>query len=276
MHQNKCLLKQDFLTFIYVCHPQPLGHHGSINSALKIARGEWIQIINDHDLLLPKSFSQIEKIIDQSLEIDVISGCFYYINQQDEVLLKPHPLSQEGLVSKDFFNGLLTENPLHSVAIIYHKTIFTKVGYFNPEIELAGDWELWQRIAKIPRVRWYYLPEALACVRVDTTARTLKEHLFVPEKYIWQIFHKGRAYLSLEEQKIVKKHRYFRCFTEAEELLLRGKMDQVLSLMLDLVEFSNMGDRLWLEVLNQSGFKYKKEMYDIMLMLMEKLETTNA
>jgi hypothetical protein len=53
-------------------------------------------------------------------------------------------------------------------------------------------------------------------------------------------------------------------------------MDQVLSRMLDLVEFSDVGDRLWLEVLNQSEFKYKKEMYDIMLMLMEKLEMKNT
>lgn len=270
---HKHLFRENLCSLVYIRHSHKLGYYASLNEGLKTARGEYVQIIHSHDLLLPESLSKIENIIRKSSPIDIISGCFYFINQKDELIDKPMPLAETGLAPRIFLNRLLIENPLHAVSIVYHNTIFSQVGYFNIGVEDGGDWELLRRVVKLAKVRWYYLSEPLTCARIDTTHQSLREQLFIPEKYVWQIFDKGRSYLSLGEQKIVKKHRYFRCFSEAEDLLLTGKMDRLFSLILDLIEFSNLGDRLWLEVLNQSTFKHKQQIYEVMVMLMEKLET---
>ena len=57
-----------------------LGMASNYEKALKIAKGDWVSILGQDDLMLPNSVSRIQRLIDKNSEIDVIvsSRSYYY------------------------------------------------------------------------------------------------------------------------------------------------------------------------------------------------------
>ncbi len=257
-------------TIHYIKHPQFLEVYANINWGLKLANGQWLYLIHAGDLLLESTLVWFEEIIQQQPNLDLISGGFYQINQFNEILYKSDFLNNKGLVEPRFFEQFFISNPLQPITTIYNKALLEKVGYFNTNLATGADWELLRRVIKVPNLNWYYLPQYVGAARSHIT----NDQSALSNADVWQILDASERYFSPDEQRISKKNRFSQCFQSMEEYLLAGKVDRALSVGLDLVTFSDLGDRLWLEVLKQQNFKYKQQMYEMISMLMKQVEIT--
>lgn len=259
------LEKRDY-TFYYISHSQKLRHYDSLNTVLRLVNGEWIYI-SDHNTLLEKNaFSEFEQAIQTYTDLDLLCGRFYQVNAQAEIVKTSPKLGTERIVDQDFFSLFLFNNPLKLAPILYHKRIFAALDYFNPKLGQFIDWEFLRRITQSPYKNWYYCPKYLACSCLNSIEKDVENSLNNSSQSIWNMINLGQQYYPYREQKLVKKSQYIKLFSLINQLFLDEKVDQTFSLLWEMVEYSELGDRLWLEVLNQSTLKYKREIYDVIVM----------
>ncbi|OKH15150.1 glycosyltransferase [[Limnothrix rosea] IAM M-220] len=265
--QYSVYLNPEKYTIHYIRHPQCLGEYANLNWGLKCANSPWIYFVCDDNLLLENTLLWFEEIIEKQPSLDLISGAFYTINKTDEILEKSEFLANSGLVDQGFLNRFLAENPLQSIATIYHKRLFKKIGYFNLDLGKLADWEFYRRVTKIRGLNWYYLPQYIGAYRQEPMLKSPLATINVSDKAVWQVLKLSQKYFSPVEQRISRKSRYWQCFGAVDGYFIAGQIDQAISICLGLVDFSGLGDRLWLEVLNQYDFKYKQQIYELMLIL---------
>lgn len=263
-------LSQTKYTVHYIRYPQYLSQSASINWGLKLANSPWIYIVQAHNLLLKNTLSWFEDILQQHHNLDLVSGAFYTIDKIDNIMSKSDFLAHTGLVNLDFLELFITKNPLSQITTFYNKRIFEKAGFFNPELEATANWELFRRISKIPNLNWYYLPQYIGAYRDHQELDQYETS--ISHESIWQVLRLSKQYFSPLEQKISRKNRYHQCFQAIDNHLIDSKFESALAICLDLVEFSGLGDRLWLEVLNQANFKHKQQIYELMLNLIDKMK----
>ncbi|NJN72905.1 MAG: glycosyltransferase [Limnothrix sp. RL_2_0] len=259
------LEKKDY-TFYYIHHPQKLKYYDSLNTTLQLVNGEWIYISGQNISLEEKTFSRFDQAIQTCTNLDLICGRFYQINTEAEIVKTSPLLGLEGLVNQDFFSFFLFNNPLESAPILYNKKIFELLGYFNSQLEQFIDWEFLRRITQSSCTTWYYYPKYLACSCSDSAEKDVLNPPNYSSQSIWKMINLGQQYYPHREQKLVKKSQYIKLFTFINQLFLDAKVDQTFSLLWEIVQYSELGDRLWLEVLNQSKLKYKREIYDVIVM----------
>jgi hypothetical protein len=238
---------------------------------LRLTNGKWIYISEDNNLFEENAFSEFEQAIQTCTNLDLVCGRFYQINAEAEIVKTSPKLGLEGIVDQDFFSLFLFNNPLKSAPILYNKRIFETLGYFNPQLEQFIDWEFLRRITQSSCTNWYYCPKYLICSRLSSTIKDNENPLNDDTQLIWQMINLGQEYYPYREQKLVKKSQYIKLFNLINQLFLDQKVDQTFSLLWDIVQYSELGDRLWLEVLNQSKLKYKREIYDVIVMFSRKL-----
>jgi glycosyltransferase involved in cell wall biosynthesis len=125
------------------------------NVALRAARGEIIAYLAHDDLWLPDHLSQL------------VSGLLE--NEAEMAYSLPLFVSMRGCLEPMVFN---LNDPqvwdawqarrlsyLTLACVVHRRASLERYGYWNETLRAAGDWELWQRIARRePRPNYAYLP----------------------------------------------------------------------------------------------------------------------
>ena len=118
-----------------------LGMTSNYEKALRVAKGEWVSIMGQDDLMLPNSVSRILEIIDKNREIDIIvsSRSYYYWDNyvrdknQIKLMIYKNDLVTRKISSKNrlFFtlNGLCeyNEGPQLYTGSIIRKVLIDKI-----------------------------------------------------------------------------------------------------------------------------------------------------
>lgn len=122
------------------------------NAGLKIAKGEFIQLLDSDDLLEPEKIRvQVEALVcDPEIDISV-SGYRYFDDLTKELkIIGRNNLFPEVVLYKndrDVKEVLNIKNPMVISAPIYRKGVFEKVGVFDEELVSLEDWEFHTRCA---------------------------------------------------------------------------------------------------------------------------------
>lgn len=136
------------------------------NSALELAEGEYIALLDHDDYLWPNALFEIAKLINEKPDADFIYS--------DEDKLEPDDKTHTG----PFFKPDWSPHYLRSVNYITHfaaikKNLIDKVGGFRPGYEGAQDWDLFLRITRVTD-KIYHIPTVLYSWRKSqsSTAQT--------------------------------------------------------------------------------------------------------
>lgn len=146
-----------------------IGMMNNWNKCIKMARGKYVMILGDDDILLPNFIEESLKIF---LKYRNIGFTFSHINKMDE---KGKILSKWGY--KFFKNGLIrgenyiktTINNLccmtNSSSVLINKKVFEKVGYFeSPFARNTFDLNMWIKVAN--RFNVYFIEKTLSNYRI--------------------------------------------------------------------------------------------------------------
>lgn len=139
------------------------GQADAINKGLAMAGGDILAYLCADDLYEPDALRHVCGAFAEDGGIDVVYADFYFLEgasgrkrRKSAARFSPDRLSRE--------------NPLGQPAVWWRRGIHGRFGGFDETLHYCLDHEYWLRLGT--RVRWHYLPEALAVSRLHADAKT--------------------------------------------------------------------------------------------------------
>ncbi len=114
------------------------------NAIIENMRGEFVLWLDDDDVLLPQALQTHLAVLEANPDADIIYGNLYGCDHQLNVVREmnyPQRSPAETLRSMLFFS------PFPNGGTMIRKSVFTKVGMYEPALTRAEDYDLWVRAA---------------------------------------------------------------------------------------------------------------------------------
>jgi glycosyltransferase involved in cell wall biosynthesis len=128
-----------------------LGIPGNWNRCVQLARGKYIAIFHQDDLMLPGNLSQKVVLLDQNPTVGFVYSDVQCIDQAGQVTGGHHiPQPEQDLIMpgcKLFEMVALTGNPVACPSVIARSQCYQHLGLFSTLLPFATDLEMWLRIA---------------------------------------------------------------------------------------------------------------------------------
>jgi len=196
------------------------GASESRNLGIKKATFSIVSFLDADDIYCQNRFTKDIKVLTSNPTID---GCYSAIRYMNEPFGKVFTLRKKILPSK-LFHFLLRGKygHFHINGITLKKEVFNSVGYFNPNLRLHQDSEMWLRISFAKKLLGSELEESVGLIRRHEGNRIWKfqsnetKYLAYTSFYNWIIFKKIKIFdLFLLSRKItllqykIEKRNYF-------------------------------------------------------------------
>lgn len=144
------------------------------NKGIEIATGRLIAFFDGDDIWYPKKLESCLEAFNKDSTIDILCHDLSLLRTSDGKILRR---SFFGPYQDDMHRQLLLEgNALATSSTIMKRSIFSEDGYSFSEDERlfsVEDYDLWLRLTKSKRYRFFYLPEILGVHRVFENSATL-------------------------------------------------------------------------------------------------------
>jgi glycosyltransferase involved in cell wall biosynthesis len=146
------------------------GQVDAINKGLRACRGDIIGWLNSDDVLLPGALDSVTAAFRAHANMEWVHGRCEIIDSDDR------PIRRWVSTYKDFrarhhtFENLLTENYISQMTTFWRRRVHDEIGYLDPSLKLAFDYDLWLRLAK--RGSPVYVRDRIACFRWYMTSKS--------------------------------------------------------------------------------------------------------
>ena len=155
------------------CEPRNLGLAGIWNRCIERARGEWVHILHQDDLVFPGFYQSLRSGVEKFPQSGAALCRHAYCDESGHwhrlsILEMPSP----GLL-QNFVEPLVTAERVQCAAIAVRRSTYEQLGGFNHDLKHAVDWEMWIRIAS--KFSFFYEPKILACWRNYAGATTSRQ-----------------------------------------------------------------------------------------------------
>jgi glycosyltransferase involved in cell wall biosynthesis len=133
------------------------------NTCIERARGQWVHILHQDDLVLPGFYRRLSEGVTAHPAVGAAFCRDVVIDGQgqrkwSQLLIRETP----GLVD-DWIEHVFVALHLRASAMVVKRSVFEALGGFRLDLQYALDWDMWKRIAAAYPL--WYEPEALACYR---------------------------------------------------------------------------------------------------------------
>jgi len=120
------------------------GAGAAVNVGLAHARGEWVLVHRADELLEPHALEALLARVAGDPALGAVYGGWADVDSEGRVLTE-HRAERSG----DLFDLLAVSCPFALHSCMARRALVEEVGDFDPELEAAGAWDLWQRIARL-------------------------------------------------------------------------------------------------------------------------------
>ena len=103
----------------------------AMNKAVDMAKGEWIKVLNDDDLLTKNCLKDL-----YNNRGDMVYGNDIIFNGTEKLYCPPADITIKNLLP-------LIKNPIPFPTVLFKKDVLLAVGGFDPEIPLASDYDFY-------------------------------------------------------------------------------------------------------------------------------------
>ena len=159
-----------------------LGLAGNWNACLGLARGRWVHILHQDDLVSPGFYEQLGRGSEARPDIGAAICGFAYIDAQgDRIKLGPTEQETAGVL-EGWSERAAVDVRIQCPAIVVKREVYERLGGFRHDLRFVLDWEMWARIASAYPV--WYEPKVLASWRDHAgseTQRLQKSRAILPD-----------------------------------------------------------------------------------------------
>jgi glycosyltransferase involved in cell wall biosynthesis len=205
--------------------PRNLGLTGCWNTCIDRARGEWVHLFHQDDLVLNGFYRALEKAFNSSASIGA-AFCRHAICDGNGHWLELSRLHRREAGIIPDFGAIIGEGQhIQTPSIVVRRSTYEKIGNYQSDLAYTLDWEMFQRIAANFDI--WYEPQILAVWRkhvVSETAR-LAGNGKLGADYL-KVFSLTKEYYKKYPQllRISKEEHSKVVALEAKKLLVAGKM----------------------------------------------------
>jgi glycosyltransferase involved in cell wall biosynthesis len=124
-----------------------LGSTGNFNRCIEESRGELVHILHADDWVEKEFYASVDDAFLRNPEAAMVCCRVYIVDDEGELLeLSPRLdfLNKPSLAQ----NQLYRENLIRTPRVVVKKSVYKKIGGFDPSLRHAADWELWIRILR--------------------------------------------------------------------------------------------------------------------------------
>jgi len=148
--------------------PQNLGISGNWNSCIQQARGHWIHILHQDDLVLPGFYHRLRSPLTKDPTIGA-AFCrnIYMDGDSNWQSLSPLERKTPGILS-GWIEKMTVSCKMLCPAVVVKRQVYEQLGGFHGQLHYALDWDMWKRIA-VNYPIWYE-PQPLACYRLHAAS----------------------------------------------------------------------------------------------------------
>ncbi len=190
------------------------------NRGLEVSKAPLVSFLDSDDLWLPKKLGTQHKFMQDHPEV--------WICQTEEIWLRKgrrvNPKRHHQKVSGDIFQRSLDLCLVSPSAVMLRRELFEKVGYFDEELPVAEDYDLWLRVAVDHQVE--LLPDPLVIKRGghsdQLSSRSSIDRYRI--KALEKLLNCGR--LSLEQYDWTWRALQHKCQIYGEGCIKRGKAQE--------------------------------------------------
>src|SRR6266487_1683238 len=159
---------------VFHAEPQNRGLANTWNRCIERARGHWVHILHQDDIVLPGFYDRLRKAAECS-EAGAIF-CRHAIANSKGHWIQLSELHRESPGLLDDWHGKITvQCVIQCAAIAVRRRVYEQLGGFLPHLHYVPDWEMWQRIASQFPV--CFEPSILACYRLHSNSATSRLRL---------------------------------------------------------------------------------------------------
>jgi hypothetical protein len=184
---------------------QRLGIAGTWNECIAQARGYWIHILHDDDMVLPGFYAELRRGIDSRPDVGAAFCRFAYVGESGELLSLVNLERTTPGVLEDWLDRIFVSVRVQCPAIVVRRAVYEEIGGFRMDLRYALDWEMWRRIAVHYPV--WYSPRTLAHYRMhldSETTRLDKQNATISD--ILESIRLAGAYLPVARASVVERH----------------------------------------------------------------------
>jgi len=150
------------------------GLANSWNRCVERARGDWVHILHQDDIVLPGFYDLLRKGAEESHAVAIF--CRHAIANSNGHWIQLSELHQESAGQLHDWHAKITAQQLiQCAAIAVRRRVYEQLGGFLPQLHYVPDWEMWQRIASQFPV--CFEPSILACYRLHSNSATSRLRL---------------------------------------------------------------------------------------------------
>jgi len=120
------------------------GHSAARNRGMRAANGKWIAFLDHDDVWLPAKIERQMEMASKNPALALLYCSDYAVDEQLRVLYT----RAAGPVNRgDVFERLVQKNFIFTSCVIARRDAVEKVGYMDPTLKFASDWDLWLKVA---------------------------------------------------------------------------------------------------------------------------------
>src|SRR5262245_15072785 len=134
---------QPFLTDsrVHYHRTDGLGQSGAKNLGIQLSRAPLIAFLDGDDEWLQQKLERQLHLFDNPA-VGVVYARRVLMDEEGRERATPHAAVARGRI----YNELLITNPVCFSSVVVRRTVFESVGMFDPNLQLAIDYDLWLRV----------------------------------------------------------------------------------------------------------------------------------
>jgi glycosyltransferase involved in cell wall biosynthesis len=144
-------------------NPVNLGLARNWNRGIALARGEFVHLLHQDDLILPGFYEQLLRGFAADTQVGMAFCRHAFIDEAGQWTRRSHRERWRRGTLRRWLARISQRQRIQCPAAIVRRSVYEQLGGFRSDLTYALDWEMWVRIAAAHAV--WYEPQILACYR---------------------------------------------------------------------------------------------------------------
>lgn len=129
------------------CETDNNGLAGIWNRCIERARGEWVHILHQDDVVLPGFYAALRRGVESDSRIGAAFTRHATINPGGHWIALSEILRETPGALENWHEQITVRQQVQCAAIVVRRSVYEQLGGYLPQLRFTLDWEMWQRIA---------------------------------------------------------------------------------------------------------------------------------